>query len=69
MKDPRLAPTPKDPAIVKLLERTSGVSRNSQVCAICKQDVKFEDFRDELSIREYRISRLCQNCQDDFFGV
>ena len=25
-------------------------------------------FRDELSAREYKISGLCQNCQDEVFG-
>jgi len=26
-------------------------------------------FRDELSVKEYKISGLCQHCQDDFFGA
>ena len=26
------------------------------------------DFRDEKSLREWRISGLCQACQDDMFG-
>ena len=26
------------------------------------------DFKDELSRREYEISGLCQDCQDDVFG-
>ena len=26
-------------------------------------------FRDEGSRREYNISAMCQNCQDEFFGV
>jgi len=26
------------------------------------------EFRDEISRREYRISGLCQACQDSFFG-
>ena len=25
-------------------------------------------FRDELSRKEFQISGLCQECQDDFFG-
>lgn len=25
-------------------------------------------FRDALSLREYRISGMCQNCQDEVFG-
>ncbi len=27
------------------------------------------EFRDECSKREYRISGLCQKCQDAFFGT
>lgn len=27
-----------------------------------------EDFRNEISRREYRISGLCQKCQDQVFG-
>jgi hypothetical protein len=26
------------------------------------------EFKDELSAREFRISGLCQECQDKFFG-
>jgi hypothetical protein len=36
----------------------------------CKTDIITEDsFRDDLSIKEYKISGMCQKCQDDFFGV
>lgn len=28
-----------------------------------------EEFRDELSRREYSISGMCQACQDSMFGV
>ena len=31
--------------------------------------IEMKDFRDELSIKEYRISNLCQKCQDNTFGV
>jgi len=27
------------------------------------------DFRDQLSIKEYAISGLCQKCQDEFFDT
>ncbi len=32
----------------------------------CGGDAK--EFKDEVSRREYRISGLCQKCQDKFFG-
>lgn len=35
-------------------------------CAWC--NVVPAGFRDELSLREYRISGLCQQCQDGIFG-
>lgn len=27
------------------------------------------EFRDALSQKEYTISGMCQDCQDDFFGI
>ena len=38
-----------------------------KICPFCGKPINFEDFRDEESLREYRISGLCQKCQDDFF--
>ena len=35
-------------------------------CAFC-QYPNFK-FRDPISIKEYEISALCQDCQDDMFG-
>ena len=37
-------------------------------CPFCKKTVMLGAFRDKLSLREFRISGLCQSCQDDFFG-
>ena len=37
-------------------------------CAICGLPISMDDFRDELSRREYGISRMCQLCQDSVFG-
>lgn len=37
-------------------------------CPFCKDPVKMEDFRDELSRKEWTISGLCQKCQDDVFN-
>ena len=36
------------------------------LCPFCKQ--KIGEFRDALSLKEFHISGLCQNCQDDTFG-
>ena len=35
-------------------------------CPICTKPIG--EFRDELSKKEYSISGLCQDCQDDIFG-
>ncbi|WXW92665.1 hypothetical protein SEA_ENYGMA_212 [Streptomyces phage Enygma] len=32
----------------------------------CGKNVSADDFRDDLSRREYKISGLCQSCQDTF---
>ena len=34
-------------------------------CPICHN--KIGEFRDELSKKEYEISGMCQDCQDEFF--
>lgn len=38
-------------------------------CPFCKTDIKASDFKDELSAKEYKISGLCQKCQDETFGA
>lgn len=39
------------------------------ICPFCGKKINSEtEFRDSLSITEYYISGLCQQCQDDFFG-
>ena len=44
-------------------------AKEKKVCPFCHKPINVEDFRDELSIKEYGISGLCQKCQDDTFGV
>ena len=39
------------------------------LCPLCRAQVKAEDLRDELSRKEFKISGLCQPCQDDVFGT
>ena len=36
-------------------------------CPICNKEIK--GFRDPRSIKEYKISGLCQECQDETFGT
>jgi hypothetical protein len=36
-------------------------------CALCGRQIDLEEFRDELSKKEFEISGLCQDCQDGIF--
>lgn len=37
-------------------------------CPFCGKKINVEtEFRDEVSKKEFGISGLCQECQDDFF--
>ena len=49
--------------LYKILHRPEG----SEVCVKCDSTkVKPEDFKDDSSRGEYKISHFCQKCQDDF---
>jgi len=38
-------------------------------CAICGRELNIAtEFKDELSKKEYKISGLCQECQDKVFN-
>lgn len=52
-----------------LSQRMFGVSRQEDVCPFCKTEISGrEDFKDDLSWTEHKISHLCQKCQDEVFG-
>ena len=36
-------------------------------CPICGEPINMKDFKDPKSIVEFRISKMCQKCQDDIF--
>lgn len=36
-------------------------------CPFCKRQVNVTEFKNEISKREFRISGLCQICQDETF--
>lgn len=48
-----------------------GMSRSEAikngVCVVCQTVA--DNFRDDVSEREFKISGMCQNCQDDVFGT
>ena len=39
------------------------------ICPSCKKQINPSEFRDDLSKREFKISGLCQQCQDEIFGT
>lgn len=47
----------------KLASRQQSIADN--ICNLCGEQIL--SFRDEVSEKEYRISAMCQNCQDDLF--
>ena len=39
----------------------------NDICPICERFVDHRDFRDTLSKNEWRISGMCQDCQNSIF--
>lgn len=67
-------PTQKSKAMEKLLHDLTGQDRRtvirSDMCMAAPYGCggPATDFTDDVSAREYRISGLCQSCQDNIFG-
>jgi len=40
----------------------------SRRCPFCKRYIKKDEFKSKKSLREYKISGLCQQCQDKMFS-
>jgi hypothetical protein len=61
-------PSEKSPQMEQFLETFMGRSTAILLdyCTVCRKPA--ENFRDELSRKEYTISALCQHCQDEVFG-
>ena len=38
------------------------------ICVFCGAEVDASSFKDELSVKEFHISGVCQKCQDETFG-
>jgi hypothetical protein len=52
----------------KSFGRSQTEAKEKKICVFCGEEIKMEDFKDQLSIKEYGISGLCQKCQDDTFS-
>lgn len=57
---------------MKSTEKTENYNREEYIknntCVFCHKKVTPESFRDALSLREFEISGICQECQDKIFG-
>lgn len=42
-------------------------NKEANKCPFCGKDMTNASFKDELSKKEYEISGICQECQDEFF--
>lgn len=66
-----MKPTIKAQGIENALTDMVGKSRqdlmNDKECATC--DNPNLTFRNDLSAKKYRISTMCQDCQDKVFGM
>lgn len=51
---------------LKVLCRETKKKNKLKNCTWCEMPV--EQFKDQISVKEYLISGLCQNCQDKTFG-
>lgn len=49
----------------KIFGKSFSDCRKENICVSCHKNVG--DFRDSLSEREFNISGLCQECQDEIF--
>jgi len=67
-----MEPINKSSTIADLLEKMVGRTTAIQGNRCVRQPIGCGElitgFRDELSAHEYRISGLCQKCQDELFG-
>ena len=51
---------------MKFFGRSVSLAKAANQCVCCGKSAT--EFRDEISKREYRISSLCQHCQDEVFA-
>lgn len=52
----------------KVFGTTLDEAKEKNICVMCKAPCGPADFKDDLSRAEYKISGICQKCQDELFG-
>ena len=60
----------RNPTIQKFIENvfpeeTQNIKEGK--CPFCGEKIKMDNFKDELSRKEFEISGMCQKCQDNIF--
>jgi hypothetical protein len=50
---------------LSIFNRSPSLAQAGKSCVCCGKPAT--EFRDELSRREYNISKMCQKCQDEVF--
>ena len=69
--EPEWKPKPADkaPEIEKILNLLFGRTESieSKTCVFCGKPVDLDSFEDEVSLKEFHISGICQTCQNDTF--
>lgn len=69
-QEERMEPSLKASGIDSLIQGITGKSRvdtiNGRKCMTCEVE-EIPPFKDALSIKEYTISGMCQECQDQVF--
>ena len=65
-------PSKKTAAMDATITALTGIDRRkaitSKLCSFCGVSVTLDSFKDELSLKEFHVSGLCQKCQDKAFG-
>ena len=65
-------PSEKSEAIDMAITSIFGIDRRQSIedksCACCGQGVDLSSFKDSLSLKEFHISGMCQDCQDKVFS-
>ena len=65
-------PSPKSAELDEIIIALTGIDRKQTIadkrCAFCATKVTLDSFKDELSLKEYQISGICQDCQVRVFG-
>ena len=71
-KDWKPNPSEKSEAIDHAITAIFGINRKESIeskkCVMCPEEVDLDSFKDEISLKEFHISGMCQTCQDKFFS-